>query len=216
MFSMAAFQRAYETERKRIVIQGRAFTLHVPRSIDAFIDPQDLLAHFPLWAKIWEGSWVLADEIARMPVEPDKIFVEIGSGVGLVGVAGDIFGHRFTVTEYDAHAIDFIQANAFENGCTQLEVHRLDWYKPDLTRRYDYVVGSEVVYSEKDFEPLRELFRKLLKPGGQIFLAMGTRKCVGTFWESLQGEYRIEVRKKVLTAGAEKIPIALIRLTAKR
>lgn len=214
-FSMAAFQRRYATEKKQIVIQGRTFNLHVPRSIDEFIDQQNPLANFPLWAKIWEGSWVLADEIARMPVAAEKGFIEIGSGVGLVGVVGDVFGHRFTVTEYDRHALAFIRANAHENGCTRLDAYRLDWNEPALNRRYDYVVGSEVVYNEKDFEPLRRLFRSLLKPGGQIILAMGIRKCGGAFLQHLQDEYRIEARKKVLQADAEPIPIALIRMTAK-
>ena len=53
MFSIDQFNRQYDTERRDIVIDGRRYWFFVPQSIDRFIDPEDPLQDFPLWAKIW-------------------------------------------------------------------------------------------------------------------------------------------------------------------
>jgi len=39
-----------------------------------------------------------------------------------------------------------------------------------------YIVGSEVVYHDQDFEPLRNLFERFLKPEGEVILCEGIRE----------------------------------------
>ncbi len=61
-----------ETEEKSVKIRGRSFILLAPKSIEEYIDSKDPLQDFPLWAKVWEASWVLADFLAGLPAEPEK------------------------------------------------------------------------------------------------------------------------------------------------
>jgi predicted nicotinamide N-methyase len=95
-----------ETEEKSVVIRGRSFTLLTPKFIEEYIDSQDPLKGFPLWAKVWEASWVLADFLTGMPAEPEKRFLEIGCGLGLVGVVAVSFGHKVVMTEHNPEAIE--------------------------------------------------------------------------------------------------------------
>ncbi|MDZ7582489.1 MAG: hypothetical protein U5R30_18380 [Deltaproteobacteria bacterium] len=93
MFSIDQFNRHYDTERRDVVIDGRSYGFLVPRSIDRFIDSEDPLHDFPLWAKIWPASVVLARRLSRLPVVPGQRILKIGSGLGLVGIVAACSGH---------------------------------------------------------------------------------------------------------------------------
>ena len=70
MFSMSAFHQKYETDVSSLAIGDRRFKFFVPKSLDPFLDKEDVFSEFPLWSKIWEASIVLANHVAAMPVDP--------------------------------------------------------------------------------------------------------------------------------------------------
>ena len=212
MFSLESFHRIYETDVSEVNVQGRAFRLFTPRYIEPFIDDQDALRDFPLWSKIWEPSLVLADFLAGMPPEPGKRLLEIGGGIGLVSIVAASFGHDITLTEHNPHALEFARANAHANGCPDLKILDLDWNRPSLEGAFERIVGSEVVYHERDFEPLEKLFRSLLKPGGEIILTEGVRKTSMDFFERMQGRYYVRGMKKVLRSGGKEVAVILCRI----
>jgi 2-polyprenyl-3-methyl-5-hydroxy-6-metoxy-1,4-benzoquinol methylase len=156
--------------------QDRRFQFFIPKTIDRFLKPDDPLKQFPLWAKLWDASLILADELASLSVRPGRAFVEIGCGLGLVGVVAASFGHDVTMTEYDPHALAFARANALLNGLAELRVMPLDWNYPAPDENYDFIIGSEIIYHERDFDPIRGVFERLLKPGGEIILCAEMRK----------------------------------------
>jgi predicted nicotinamide N-methyase len=213
MLSLEAFQKAYETDISEVVIRGQRFRLFVPKTIDRFIDEDDVLQRFPLWSKIWEASLILADELANMTVHPGKTFLEIGSGLGLVGVVAASFGHNVTLSEYDPHALAFAWANAQLNGCLSVRVVSLDWNKPELNGVFDYIVGSEVIYHERDFDPLQAMFQKFLVPGGEVILCAEMRKTNMAFFAFMQEGYAIKARKKTLRAAGKTISVILCKIT---
>lgn len=213
MLSLEAFRKAYETDISEVVIRGQRFRLFVPKTIDRFIDEDDVLQRFPLWSKIWEASLILADELASMTVHPGKTFLEIGSGLGLVGVVAASFGHNVTLSEYDPHALAFARANAQLNGCSSVRIVSLDWNKPELNGMFDFIVGSEVIYHERDFEPLQAMFRKFLVPGGEVILCAEMRKTNMAFFGLMQEGYAIKARKKTLRAAGKNISVILCEMT---
>ncbi len=213
MLSLEAFQKAYETDISEVVIRGQRFRLFVPSTIDRFIDEDDVFHRFPLWSKIWEASLVLADELASMTVHPGKTFLEIGSGLGLVGVVAASFGHNVTLSEYDPHALAFAWANAQLNGCSSVRIVSLDWNKPELNGMFDFIVGSEVIYHERDFEPLQAMFRKFLEPGGEVILCAEMRKTNMAFFGLMQESYAIKPREKTLRAAGKNISVILCNMT---
>jgi 2-polyprenyl-3-methyl-5-hydroxy-6-metoxy-1,4-benzoquinol methylase len=209
------FQKEYETDVSPVAIRDRRFQFLVPKSIDRFLNPDDPFEQFPLWAKIWDASLILADELASLPVSPGATFVEIGCGLGLVGVVAASFGHEVTMTEHDPHALAFARANALMNGLDGLRVMPLDWNQPALNETFDFIVGSEIIYHERDFQPIRELFRRLLKPGGEIILCSEIRSTNMDFLRLLQDSFEIKARKKTLRSEAKNISVMLCNLRPK-
>jgi 2-polyprenyl-3-methyl-5-hydroxy-6-metoxy-1,4-benzoquinol methylase len=205
-----------ETEEKSVVIRGRKFTLLAPKSIEDYIDSQDPLHDFPLWAKVWEASWVLADFLAGMPTEPEKRFLEIGCGLGLVGIVAASFGHKVVMTEHDPEAIEFARANAEINHCAGMEIIDLDWNSPSLYSRFETIIGSEVVYHEKDFEPLRNLFERLLKPEGEVILCEGIRTTSLNFFKEMQRHFDLKAQQKSIRSPEKTVLVILCRMKRRK
>ena len=82
MGSPDSFYTRYETEITEVAIKDRSYKISLPKNLSAFINPDDILDEFPLWAKIWPASWVLADYLAGLPLLPEKRLLEIGGGAG--------------------------------------------------------------------------------------------------------------------------------------
>jgi 2-polyprenyl-3-methyl-5-hydroxy-6-metoxy-1,4-benzoquinol methylase len=204
-----------ETEEKTVGIKGRKFTLLTPKFIEEHIDSETPLHDFPLWAKVWEASWVLADFIAGLPADPGKRFIEIGCGLGLVGVVAASFGHKVVMTEHNAEALEFARANAELNHCSDVEIIDLDWYSPSLYGRFDYILGSEVVYHEKDFEPLKNLFERLLNPDGEVILCEGIRRTSLDFFKEMQRHFDLKAQQKTIRSPEKTVLVILCRMRQK-
>ena len=216
MFSLESFYQDYETETNEVVVKDRKFQILLPSSLAGFINTHDVFHEFPLWAKIWRASWVLADYLAAMPVAAKRKFLELGAGVGLVSIVAASFGHRITMSEYSDDALQFARANALINDCPELPVVELDWNRPQLPGRFDYIVASEVTYKKEDCRPLVNLLKACLKPDGEVILAGEMRKSSMDFYQELANLFHIQVQKKVLRSDDEEIGIYFFRMTLKR
>ncbi len=212
MFSLLQFHRTYDTVTTPVTINGQTLKLFTPASIDRFINPDDMMDNFPLWAKIWEASGVLASYLAGMPPNPMKTMLEIGCGLGMVGIAVARAGHRITMTELNPDALNFARANALANDCPQIAIERLDWNAPQLDGRFDTIVGSETVYKTEDIDGLEALFDRYLNPGGTIILAEGVRRTGVDFWERLRDRYDVKTRRQTLRSDQGEKHMVLFRL----
>ena len=106
---------------REMTVRGQHYTFRIPLDIDRFMDADDPMHNFPLWARIWKASWILADHLAGMPMEAAGSILEIGSGLGVASIVAASRGHRVTMTEYDEDALAFARANAAINGCRCIE-----------------------------------------------------------------------------------------------
>jgi predicted nicotinamide N-methyase len=212
MFSLDQFHQSYDTDTTPVTINGHALTLFTPVSIDRFIDPNAPMQNFPLWTKIWKASILLASYLASMPPIPMKTMLEIGSGLGMVGIAASKAGHLITMSERDPDALNFARANALANGCPELAIEKLDWHAPQLDRRFDYIVGSETVYKTEDIDGLDALFDQYLNPDGKIIMAAGIRRTSVDFWERMRHRYHVSARRQTLRADDETLPLVLFQL----
>jgi predicted nicotinamide N-methyase len=215
MFSLEAFHRKYDTVTTTVKINGKTLRLFTPASIDRFINQDDLMDNFPLWAKIWEASGVLATHLVGMPPDPMKSMLEIGCGLGMVGIAAAKVGHRITMTERNPDALNFARANALANGCPSVSIQRLDWNAPQLKGRFDTIVGSETVYRTEDICGLEAMFDRYLNPGGSIILSEGVRRTGVDFWERMRHRYDVKARRQALRSDQETQHLVLFRLRRK-
>jgi predicted nicotinamide N-methyase len=213
MFSLDSFYQEYETTTSELVINGRKFEILLPKDLTRFINANDVFHKFPLWAKIWPASWVLADHLARMPVVSTQKMIEIGAGIGLVSIVATAFGHNIMLTESNPDALQFARANTLINGCPQISIVELDWNRLQLNSTFNYILGSEVTYKNEDLAALLNLFQSCLKPDGVALLAGEMRRISKDFYQLLEAEFRIRVHKKMLRTSSQETAIFMIRLS---
>ncbi len=219
MFSIESFHTEYVTDISDLKISGRNFSFYTPKTLDLFINTEDVFNNFPLWAKIWEASIVLSEYLAGITPDQAKHLLEIGSGMGIAGIVASSVGHRVTMTEYNPDAINFAHANANKNLAevdTDLKIVELDWNKPQLKGTFDVIFGSEIIYNDRDYQPILKLFKTYLKPGGEIILAERVRKTSIEFFRQMSEIFDIKAQKKILRSKEGEIMVMLCRLKYRR
>jgi predicted nicotinamide N-methyase len=215
MYDLDAFYREYDVDLKEMVMAGKNFRFATPKTIDRFIDFNAIEHDFPLWAKIWKASWILAEHVAKKTPDPGRNILEIGSGIGVVGVVASVFGHHITLTEYNEHALNFARANAEINRCVGVTITKLDWHRPGLDKTYDWIVGSEILYHDRDFKPLIALFKRYLKPGGVITLTLSIRQGGLDMIDKMRRFYDMDIKKFTIRSEEESTRILLCSMTPK-
>lgn len=167
-----------------------------------YIDPITFAEdeRLPYWAELWPAAVAMAHYIAqRVPLAGRRV-LELGCGLGLVGVVAALHGARVLCTDYEEAALAFARHNARRNACRQMRVQFMDWRQPTLRRRYDYILASDVIYEARNFGPLVAILRRYLARGGvALFSEPGRVNAVPFF---------ALVRQNGLTCKTELWPLA--------
>ncbi len=214
-FSLEQFYTDHKTEIFPVKIGEVELRFHKPKSIDPYIDPNDVMQKFPMWAKLWEASAVLVQHMADLPVDHKRSILELGSGLGVAGITAAAMGHEVTLTEYDPNAMAFLQANATLNACDSAQVRRLDWFKPDLEGTFDLIIGSELVYQEEAVDALGAIFDRYLDPQGKVILAERVRSTGAIFFDKMEKRFDILTRKHTLESKGKTDTVVLFEMTTK-
>lgn len=164
------------------------------------------MANFPYWAMVWEGALVLADFLVRQPPDPARSILEVGAGLGFVGLFAAARGHRICLTDNHPDALDFARLSAHHNGLTTALVQELDWRHPELAGQYDWVVGSDVLYETASLAPLAALLEVCLAPGGTVYFSHSLKgPSARQFFGMVKGRFQVRYQeKKVRTEEGEK------------
>lgn len=174
---------------------GQVFRLWLPAVPDAFLDdPRVAEAHerdqyMPYWAYLWPASLPLAEAVLRRPWPAGTRVVELGAGIGLVGLAALAAGYRVTFTDYDPLAVELSLVNARRHGFTQATGAVVDWRSPP-DWSFPVILACELLYEDRNHEPLLNLTRNWLEPSGVAWFGDGGRIRAERFCRLLP-EYRL-------------------------
>ena len=117
------------------------------------------------------AAWVLEER----QYLAGKSVLELGSGIGLAGIAAARAGARVTITDYETDPLLFACYNAMQNLPPDVFRERvrflpLDWREPGVDTKFDLIVGADIVYERKNFLPVLSLLKNHLLPGGRALL----------------------------------------------
>ncbi|HVV99050.1 MAG TPA: hypothetical protein VHB77_01850, partial [Planctomycetaceae bacterium] len=106
-------------------LADRTFRLTLPAAPDALLDSPDVLAaherdgYMPYWGYLWPTSLDMGTAVLREKWKPGLPTLEIGSGIGLVGLAGLAAGLQLVFSDYDPQSVRLALFNAAQNGFSQ-------------------------------------------------------------------------------------------------
>jgi predicted nicotinamide N-methyase len=128
----------------------------------------------PYWADLWASSPALAGHLRQRPGLAGMELLELGCGLGLAGIAAAQAGATVLMTDYEEDAFEFARFNAAMNldagELSRVSFRCMDWREAKIPETFDIIMGADIAYERRNFEPLISLVRRLLRPGGAFLL----------------------------------------------
>jgi len=154
----------------------------------------------PYWAELWPSSVGLARYVLQHLDLSGLQVLELGCGLGLVGIAAALRGARVLCTDYEPDALAFARHNARRNACRRMRFRLVDWRRPVLRQRYAYIFASDVIYEARNFGPLIAILQRFLARGGTAIFSDPGRLNAVPFFAGL--------RQRGFTCQKTEIPVA--------
>jgi predicted nicotinamide N-methyase len=207
---------ASDVVEETVTLAGRTVRLLRPRNGDAILD--ELLAEddpdeerLPFWAELWPSGTALAEAVAGRDLAGRRV-LELGCGLGLVGVAAALAGARVLSVDRSPEAITFAAANAARNGVT-LRTAVCSFDQPEeliAEAPWELVLAADVLYEQRNVPVLLWLLPRLVAAGGEVWLADPGRNMLETF---LAGVDALGWQRDQVATGPGLVAIHRLRLS---
>lgn len=153
--------------RHEVVLDDRVFVIDGPRDADERVrEASGRGGSLPYWGLLWPMSRVLASWVrTSLLIGPGVRVLEVGCGLGLVGIAASSRGASVTMTDIDPIAVAWSVHNARLNDVDALCVVH-DWRDdPDPAWSPGLVLASDVLYDGAARSGFARLLARLGCPG---------------------------------------------------
>lgn len=202
-------------EEYHLGLEGRAWRILHTGAILSHDDEQRFLGaerRIPYGVALWPAAIALAHEIASRPAEGLRV-LELGAGTGLPGIVAASLGARVVQTDKQEVALFVCKKNAERNGITTIEHRAADWTAWDDRERYDWILGSDVLYAETMHPHLRRIFEVNLVAGGKILLSDPFRKPSFALLEAMEADgWKITMNKWTVGVAPPERPVGVFEL----
>jgi len=169
--------------------------------------------HLPYWAELWDSGGGVATYLAtRFPVDlAGRSVLDLGCGQGLLGCVAAALGARVTFADLEAAALLFAQLNAAPLG-GHTATRRLNWQRDQLGRRFDVIVGADILYDKTQWPHLERFWMSHLAEGGRVLLGEPGRPTGGMFLDWLRGKgWALDEHEQPVTTREQPIRIFQLR-----
>jgi predicted nicotinamide N-methyase len=203
----------------RLSVGGREWTvLHTGAVVTAADEARylaDLAGRLPYGVVLWPAAIALAHEVATRAADfRGRTVLELGAGTGLPGVVAASLGARVVQTDRKDGVLAVCRLNGERNGVAGVEYRLADWSFWDDPGRYDWVIGSDVLYGEEFHPQLRRIFETNLAPGGRVLVADPFRGPSLRLLEALEADgWRVRFTKWTVGEAAAPRPVGVFELT---
>ncbi|HEV2072331.1 MAG TPA: methyltransferase [Thermomicrobiales bacterium] len=165
------------SERRMAVIR--------PQDIDGLLDQSadDPEQNLPYWAEIWPSGIALAGALLREPeLVAGQPVLELGSGLGITAAVALHLGAQLVATDYAPESIALTKLTCRIHTGQEPETRQVNWRSPDTDllqedgSRWPVVLAADVLYEERDIDPVLDVLERILAPGGLVWLAEPGRR----------------------------------------
>ena len=170
-------------------------------------------ARLGIGGKLWDAALALVAHVGSTSGNDEcvhgKRVLELGSGVGAVGIGARLFGASRVVLSDIEDVVPLLEANIELNHVESVTAVALDWFQdvPSaiLEESFDLILASDVVYDPDLHAPLLKTLGVLLDRVPVCLLAHRRRNPHDAdFFGALRA--RFDVAERVVSTGGERVP----------
>lgn len=175
----------------------------------------ELSEQLPYGVTLWTASIALAHDVASRSMQFSEARVlELGAGTGMPGIVAATHGARVVQTDRNELAMSVGKRNIMLNGVETIEQRVVDWTDWNDDGKYDWILGSDILYG-KDMHPhLRHIFESNLAPGGRILLSDPFRSTSFNLLEALEADgWSIKISKWNIGEESAPRPIGVFEIS---
>jgi len=202
----------------RLRLAGREWTVLHTGAVLSYADESSFLRELkdrvPYGVALWPAAIALAhDVVSRAEAFRSKRVLELGAGTGLPGIVAASLGARVVQTDRQELAMSICRRNGERNGGEAIQYRLADWATWDDAARYEWILGSDILYGETMHPYLRRILESNLAPGGRVLLSDPFRSVSLRLLETMEADgWRVALSKwSVGEDGAER-PIGVYEL----
>ena len=126
---------------------------------------------------------------------PGTTVLELGCGVGLVGLAALVRGWHVTFSDYTPQAIRVALENARQNGFRQAQSLLIDWHDPP-SASYGVILASDVLYQRASHAPFLRAIERLMSPDGVCWIGDPGRLMAREFFQAATERFHVQLRDR--------------------
>lgn len=165
----------------------------------------------PYGVMLWPASIALAhDVLARAGDLAGMRVLELGAGTGVPGIVAASLGAHVLQTDRNDVALHVCAMNAERNRVAGVERRLAEWETFSSDTRYDFILGSDVLYVTTMHDRLRAICEDHLAPGGRVLFSDPFRSQSMPVLEAMDADgWQVAVAKWSigLEAGARAIAV---------
>lgn len=160
-------------------------------------DPEDA-DKIPLWADIWPSARGVAHWLWENQKFNREEVLELGAGLGLPGIVCGLLGARVTFSDFNLSALELAGHNAAQNGLADFTVHQGDWRDFRPTKRYPWVLGSDIFYDPQLNRYLKNVICNVTTGDGNLLIAHPGRSATFDFVQAMRAAIPSEERRAMV------------------
>lgn len=209
----------FEISNRKIFIESPIDPADQLKTIDDVIEEYSTNDKIPFWIEVWPSAIVMAEFILKSDEFRGKKVLELGCGLGLTSVALGFKGASVTATDYEIKALQYARRNYIRNIGSEENARfvYLDWRRPLLFEKFDFVIGADIIYERNLFRDLINVLKIAMTPQSICYLADPNRASAFEFFEILKGEsFEFEtVMEKEITYRDSTVTVSIYRIKKK-
>lgn len=151
----------------------------------------------PYWAALWSSASPTAEAVLRARWRAEDRAMEIGCGMGLVGLAALARGMQVTFSDHVPQAIELALHNALRNGFCTARGARVDWRDPPETppdQPYDVILASDILYHRGSHDPILNTVDRFLADNGVCWIGDPGRFNSRDFLRAARRRFDVQLR----------------------
>lgn len=174
----------------------------------------ELSNSLPYGVTLWTSAIALAHHIAASGEDfRNRRVLELGSGTGLPGIVAASRGSTVMQTDRNELVMSLARRNILLNDVKTIEQRSVDWTDWSISEKYDWIIGSDILYGDAMHTHLRRIFETNLKSGGRILLSDPFRATSFKLLEMLEADgWSIKISKWNIGEESSARPIGVFEI----